>query len=79
LQTIVSELCSPTPHGPDGDGEPLHDPDLREKLARCLVNYVQAGGKLDEVMRRQIRGTVTAKIGGDDKLGLEEDEMKLLL
>lgn len=78
LETIVSELCFPTPHGPDGDGEPLHDPDLREKLAKCLVNYVRVGGKLDDESKEQIRECVGSMIG-DDKLGLDHDELNLLL
>lgn len=77
LETIVSELCSPTPHGPDGDGEPLHDPDLREKLARCLVNFLVAGGKLNEDMKKLVHDTL--KLEGEGKLGLEDSEWDKLL
>ena len=79
LETIVSELCSPTPHGPNGDGEPLYDPDLQENLARCLANYIRVGGKLNDESKKRIRESVNFKLGGDGKLGLDQEDLSLLL
>lgn len=77
IHTIISELCDPTPHGPDGDGEPLHDPDLREKLARCVVNFGRAGGKLDETLKKRLHDTLENE--GETKLLLEEGEWDTLI
>lgn len=76
LETVISEFCSPTPHGPNGDGEPLHDPDLREKLARCLVNFVQVGGSIDADTKKRLGNSLK----GDERsrLGLDDAEWALL-
>lgn len=76
LQTIILELTEPTPHGPDGDEEPLHDADLQEKLARLLVNFVLVDGQLDTESRTKLRAFIKEK--GSTNLGLEDDDVPLL-
>lgn len=62
LQTLVSELHSPTPHGVNGDQPP--DVDLREKIARCLVSYVDLQGAFDADQKKLVAESLEKEGGG---------------
>lgn len=84
LQTLISSLASPVPHGPDGETE--GDADFEEKVLRALHTYAvgcqrpidgEDGKVLGEWLRKQ-----SSKTGGDakaaEKWGLSEQELKEL-
>jgi len=67
LQTLLNELDNPTPHGPNGDGD--LDPDLQEKMVRCIVHYIQAGGDVSE----KDKGVLKSVVGKKKEFGFEEE------
>ncbi|KAI0758916.1 nucleotide exchange factors-like protein [Fomes fomentarius] len=84
LQTLISSLASPVPHGPDGESE--GDADFEEKVLRALHTYAVGcqrpiDGEDGKVLGEWL-GKQSSKAGGDakaaEKWGLSEPELKEL-
>ncbi|KZT68029.1 nucleotide exchange factors-like protein [Daedalea quercina L-15889] len=84
LQSLISAVTSPVPHGPDGEEE--GDADFDEKVIRSLHTYVTScDGRFSEQQKQALRVHVkseTGKAGSEPKLaekwGLTTDELAAL-
>jgi hypothetical protein len=75
IDTIVGELLRLTPFGTDGNKS--EDVELTEKLAKCVVMYLEAGGKLEERRALDLREALEGV--GSDRMGLDGEEWKRLV